>query len=138
MERVGYQDPIPMFAGVPFLPAPEATLVFIALLVAVVALLAVLAKLGRPLDHDPGPPPGERYPIYDRWSFWHFGASYFIALGAMTLGCPWWVALTGTMVAGLAWEIIHGYVDWTGDLLTWDLTGSLVGIGTFYLLAWAL
>lgn len=95
-------------------------LVYLGTVVAALALLAVF-----PVDHDPGPPPGERYPRWDSWSKWHIIGSAAMALVAVYHGVPVLPAIGVTLFAGIGWEIVNGYFDpWD---VFWDLAGAIVG-----------
>jgi hypothetical protein len=99
----------------------RATLVYALLIAAALVLLWV-----HPIDHDPGPAPGTRYPRWDHWSTWHLIGSAILCAGAILLGVPWPCALLLTVGAGVGWEVVNGYVDpWD---IFWDAIGALVGL----------
>jgi hypothetical protein len=99
------------------------------------ALIGVALLLIRifPVEHDPGPARGQRYPRWDRWSKWHLFGSALLAAAAVLIlhvAVPWAIVLT--ILAGIGWELDNGYVD-PFDIL-WDSLGALGG----GLLAWAI
>jgi hypothetical protein len=95
-------------------------------MVAALGILALLKRNGRPVDHDPGPLPGQRYPLWDKWSPYHLIGSAILGFVSCMLGVePLW-ALAITLLGGVGWEVIHGHVD-RGDLL-FDLIGTVAGI----------
>ena len=86
---------------------------------------ALLASSLLHLDRDPGPAPGERYPFWDRWSKWHLGGSALLAGSAVALGVPLWPAILITVLAGIGWEFVNGYVS-SSDIIL-DIAGALGG-----------
>lgn len=94
---------------------------------ALVLILALVIVRATKLDHDPGPAPGQHYPRFDAWSWWHLVGSLLLALTATLVRVePWW-AFGLTLAAGVGWEFVNGHVDrWD---IVWDAAGSGVGAG---------
>lgn len=88
--------------------------------------VALIFIWGAKIDRDPGPAKGTSYPMWDRWSLWHLVGSLLLAFIAVTIGVsPVW-ALLLTVVAGIGWEYVNGYVDWWD--VVWDGVGAVGGM----------
>jgi hypothetical protein len=77
---------------------------------------------------DPGPLPGEHYPFWDRWSWWHLGAGFLLVGVPVWTGiAAWWVALVGFWIIAEGWEYVEGHREWN-DIIT-GLAGGLLALG---------
>lgn len=76
----------------------------------ILVILKLIPPLERPWAYDPGPAPGEHYPLWDRWSWWHLTVPGIIA--AVPFAADWNNGIV-SLLAGYAlcegWEFVEGY-----------------------------
>lgn len=79
-------------------------------LVVILVVLRLIPPSERLWAYDPGPTPGQHYPLWDHWSWWHLTVPGLLAAAPYVLG---WSNAGVSALAGYiiveGWERVEGY-----------------------------